>query len=113
MDWMDASANAKHHLLGSQVKRKLRHHAVNCAQHDSTCFVHICNAFWYLFVCCVFVFPFRSYISNPLLVQGRKFHIRVNVLAVGALQVFVHRASALVSTAALPFDASPGAMGNK
>ena len=29
----------------------------------------------------------QRYVHNPLLVHGRKFHLRVNVLAVGALQV--------------------------
>ena len=38
-----------------------------------------------------------------LLVHGRKFHIRANVLAVGALEVFLHTESIIVTTAALPY----------
>eukprot|EP00948_MAST-09A_sp_MAST-9A-sp1_P000766 g766.t1 len=33
----------------------------------------------------------QEYISRPLLVNHRKFHLRVNVLAIGRLAVFVHR----------------------
>lgn len=57
----------------------------------------------------------QRYIQNPLLtLEGkRKFHIRLNVLAVGNLEVFVHYSSALVSTAALPFDSNPEHFNNK
>ena len=44
----------------------------------------------------------QQYIDRPLLVHGRKFHIRANVLAVGALEVFLHTESIIVTTAALP-----------
>lgn len=33
----------------------------------------------------------QDYIARPLLVRGRKFHIRVYVLALGGLQVFVYQ----------------------
>ena len=33
----------------------------------------------------------QSYIHRPLLVKGRKFHIRATVLAVGRLKVYLHR----------------------
>ena len=45
----------------------------------------------------------QQYIDRPLLVHGRKFHIRANVLAVGALEVFLHTESIIVNTAALPY----------
>ena len=32
----------------------------------------------------------QEYIDRPLLLRGRKFHIRVNVLAVGSLALYVH-----------------------
>lgn len=32
----------------------------------------------------------EEYLRNPLLVDGKKFHLRCNVLAIGALRVFVH-----------------------
>ena len=45
----------------------------------------------------------QQYIDRPLLVHGRKFHIRANVLAAGALEVFLHTKSIIVTTAALPY----------
>eukprot|EP00939_MAST-03C_sp_MAST-3C-sp1_P004895 g4895.t1 len=45
----------------------------------------------------------QEYISRPLLVRGRKFHIRANVLTVGSLDVFLHESSVIVTTAALPY----------
>lgn len=33
----------------------------------------------------------EEYIHNPVLLSGRKFHLRVNVLALGSLAVYVHR----------------------
>ena len=32
----------------------------------------------------------EAYMQNPLLLNGRKFHLRCNVLAIGCMQVFVH-----------------------
>ena len=34
---------------------------------------------------------FQQYLDAPLLYDGRKFHCRVNVLAIGALAVYVHQ----------------------
>ena len=33
----------------------------------------------------------ERYVVSPLLLEGRKFHLRLNVLAIGRLAVFVHR----------------------
>lgn len=33
----------------------------------------------------------QRYVARPLLLRGRKFHLRVMILAVGDLSVFVHR----------------------
>lgn len=45
----------------------------------------------------------QQYIERPLLVRGRKFHIRVNVLAVGCLAVYVHQ-DMVFHCATEPFD---------
>lgn len=45
----------------------------------------------------------QEYIARPMLAHGRKFHLRANVLAVGALEVFLHEPSIIVTTAALPY----------
>ena len=44
----------------------------------------------------------QKYIERPMLVHGRKFHIRCFAMAVGALKVYMHD-FCLVATAALPF----------
>lgn len=52
----------------------------------------------------------QRYIERPLLAGGRKFHMRVNVLARGFLEVFVHRA-VVAHVATEPYVA--GDWGNK
>ena len=52
----------------------------------------------------------QRHISKPLLLAGRKFHIRVNVLAHGSLALYVHR-MAVAHVCTEPYDATQ--LGNK
>jgi hypothetical protein len=48
----------------------------------------------------------QQYVRNPVLLQGHKFHLRVNVVAVGALDVFIHR-DIVCHVACERWDATP------
>ena len=47
--------------------------------------------------------PWRRYIERPLLLHGRKFHLRAYALCVGSLQAYVF-SEVLALFAAKPYD---------
>ena len=53
----------------------------------------------------------QQHCDAPLLLQGRKFHVRVNVLALGALLVYVHD-DAVVHVASEPYYCGSSGCGN-